>query len=41
MDVYEGIPHFVAVALETGQATPLIITGMTRVEQASSFSWRP
>jgi len=41
MDVYDGIPHFVVVSLETGQAIPLEITGMTSSEQASSFSWRP
>jgi len=40
MDVYEGIPHFVAVSLETGQAMPLEIKGMTESEQASFFSWR-
>jgi len=41
MDVYDGIPHFVAVALETGQAIPLEIKGLTSSEQAGSFSWRP
>jgi hypothetical protein len=41
MDVYDGTPHFVAVALDTGQAIPLEIKGMTESEQASSFSWRP
>lgn len=40
MDVYEGIPHFVTVALETGQSTILTIKGMTESEQAYSFSWR-
>jgi len=40
MDVYDGIPHFVTVALDTGQAIPLEIKGMTESEQASSFSWR-
>jgi hypothetical protein len=32
MDVYDGIPHFVAVALETGQAIPLEIKGLTSSE---------
>jgi dipeptidyl aminopeptidase/acylaminoacyl peptidase len=41
MDVYDGLPHFVMVSLETGQAIPLEIKGMTSSEQASSFSWRP
>ena len=41
MHVYDGIPHFVAVALETGQAIPLEIKGLTSSEQAGSFSWRP
>jgi hypothetical protein len=41
MDVYDGIPHFVAVALETGQIIPLEIKGLTSSEQAGSFSWRP
>lgn len=41
MDVYEGLPHFVTVSLESGQATPLEIPGMTASEQATFFSWRP
>lgn len=40
MDVYDGIPHFVTVSLETGQALSLEIKGMTESEQASWFSWR-
>ncbi len=40
MDVYEGIPHFVTVSLETGQPMPLEIKGLTESEQASNFSWR-
>lgn len=41
MDVYDGISHFVAVALETGQTIPLEIKGLTSSELASSFSWQP
>jgi WD40-like Beta Propeller Repeat len=41
IDVYDGIPHFVAVSLETGQATPVEIKGMESSEQAGFFSWRP
>ena len=41
MDVYEGIPHFVVVALETGQSAVVTMKGMTDLEQAYSFSWRP
>ncbi|NOH02710.1 MAG: hypothetical protein HND47_12490 [Chloroflexi bacterium] len=40
MDVYDGMPHFVTVSLETGQTIPLEIKGMTESEQASWFSWR-
>ena len=41
MDVYEGIPHFVVITLETGQSAILTMKGMTDLEQAFSFSWRP
>lgn len=41
MDVYDGLPHFVTVALETGEAIQLEIKGMEPdSEQVSSFSWR-
>lgn len=40
MDVYDGMPRFVVVSLETGEAIPLEIKGMAESEQASSFSWR-
>lgn len=41
MDVYDGVPHFEVVSLETGQSVRLEIKGMTDSEQAGSFSWRP
>ena len=40
MDAYDGVPHFAVVTLDTGQSSPLEITGMTDIEQAGSFSWR-
>lgn len=41
MDVYDGTPHFVAIALETGQARPVEIKGLMHTEQVGFFSWRP
>ena len=41
MHVYDGVPHFVAIALETGQVIPLEIKDLTSSEQAGSFSWQP
>lgn len=40
MDVYDGMPHFVTVSLETGETVNLEIKGMTESEQAIWFSWR-
>lgn len=40
MDVYDGMPHFVTVSLETGVTVNWEIKGMTESEQAIWFSWR-
>jgi hypothetical protein len=41
MDVYDGMPRFVTVSLDTGQSAFLTWAGMDEDEQPSSFSWRP
>lgn len=41
MDVYDGTPHFLAVALETGQTVRLEIKGLAHTEQVGFFSWQP
>jgi len=41
LDVYDGMPKFVSVALESGQATTLQWPGINPEEQPTKFSWRP
>lgn len=41
LNVYDGIPKFVTVSLETGQAATLTWPGMKDDEQPVNFSWRP
>ena len=40
MDVYDGMPRLMVVALETGQANEVIGKDMYSSEQATSYSWR-
>lgn len=41
LDVYDGIPKLVVIALESGQSNELAWQGINLDQQASNFSWRP